>query len=106
GRLRCVEDGAWKHSLRQIVEPLESLAIGGDERARVPQSLEHRLRRLPVPHPALGRALEMARAEWAARADLVQDLVREMRMGPLDLAVPLPTAVLHRRGEARPVLGR
>src|SRR2546430_2792213 len=38
------------------------------------------LRRLPVPHSARPRALEVARRERSALADLAQHLLRELRL--------------------------
>ena len=60
GRRRRVELCPRDHPLGQVVDPLEALAAGDHEVAVVPQPLQHRLRRLPVPHPAAGGALEVA----------------------------------------------
>ena len=75
GRDRRVELRARDHPLGQVVDALESLPARDHEVAVVPEPFEHRLGRLPVPHPAAGRALEVARGERAALADLGQDLL-------------------------------
>src|SRR2546430_13454711 len=46
------------------------------------------LRRLPVPHSARPRALEVARRERSALADLAQHLLRELRLLLEDVAPP------------------
>ena len=98
------------HALGQVVEPLEALPAGDHEVAVVPEPVEHRLRRLPVPHPSLARALEVPRAERPARADLRQDLLGEVGVRLADVAVPPSAAVLasarRRAATPRPAAGR
>ena len=55
------------HPLRQVVEPLEPVAARDHEPSGRVQRLEHRLRRLPVPHPAL-RPRPRSGASRAGRA--------------------------------------
>ena len=67
GRNGRVEHLLRDHALGQVVEPLEPLPARDHEVAVVPEPVEHRLRRLPVPHPAL-RSRPRSGASRAARA--------------------------------------
>ena len=71
----------WGAHAGEVVQPLKALPTGDDEVAVVPEPVEHRLRRLPVPHPTLARALEVDGSPGAPRrSNLLQDLVGEMRV--------------------------
>ena len=97
------------HALGQVVDALEALASRDHELAVVPEPLEHRLRRLPVPHAAAGRPLELPGRERAVLADPSEDLVArgaDSRLDVVDVAVPVAAAVLHRTAEERPRLDR
>ena len=107
GRRRRIEKRRIEHALGKVVEALEPLAPGHDQLTVVPEQLEHALRRLPAPHLALPRrTVEVPRPERPTGADLVEDVLPQMRVRPVDLAVPPAPADLHRRAEQRPVVSR
>ena len=96
-----LEERLRDNALGQVVETLESLSAGDDEVTVVPEPVEHRLRRLPVPHAALARALEVPRAERAALFESFEDLLGEVRVRLTYLAVPAaPTLPFICAGEA------
>ena len=105
GRRRRIEDLARQNARREVVEPLEPLSPCDHQFAVVPEQLEHLLRRLPSPHLPLPRgAVEMPRAQGAAGGDLLEDVLAQVRVRPVDGPVPPAAPHLHRRPEEPPVL--
>jgi hypothetical protein len=102
-----VEDGLWNDALGEVVEPLEAPASRDHELPAVPETLEHHLRRLPVPHPAAAVPLEVARAERAFGADALEHRLDEVGVVAEGAVVRAPVAAaLHHRPEVRPQLDR
>ncbi len=85
----CVQHLVRDHALRQVVEALEPLHGPRSRVAAVPEPVEHRLGRLPVPHPAA--ALDpRSGASRAGRARGSRPGSRSASCGCALVTVPVP----------------
>ncbi len=106
GRRRA-QDLVRDHPLGQVVQALEAGAAGYDQVARRPQRVQHPPGRLPAPHAAAARSLEVPGAERAAFADLRQHAVGQLRVAVDHRPEPVVrTSLVHTPPPHRPVADR
>ena len=92
------------HPLGQVVEALKPLPARDHEVAVVPEAVEHRLRRLPVPHPALARCPRSGASRAARAPGSRPGSRRQGEDGSRRRRRTTCAALLHLRDEERPLL--